>query len=75
MDIKQLKQLIANMPDDAEVLMFDRDTVNPVECIIPFNVTLPANAGVVAESTAYLDDALDDLVTPPPAALVFVCNL
>ena len=73
MNIAQLKQLIANMPDEAKVLMLDRDTVNPVESVIPFNVIVDTDIAV--ESSAYLDEAMDDLTVRPTAALVLVCNL
>ena len=74
MTIKQLKQLIANLPDGAEVLTWDRDTANPVERVMTYNLkNVPAVDGVKVENA---DDRGigEDFSAPIAAALVLVCN-
>lgn len=72
MTINQLKQLIANLPDDVEVLTWDRDTANPVEQIITYQAPVEPVSGVeITESDA---SCVSDFATVPRAALIFVCN-
>lgn len=72
MTIKQLKQLIAGLPDDVEVLTWDRDTANPVEQIITYQAPVAAISGIeIVERDA---SCVSDFTTAPSAALILVCN-
>lgn len=71
MNIKQLKQLIEKLPDNVEVLTWDRDTANPVERIIAHNITIKPPKGVKLDDPG--DDWVKDFHTPPAAALILVC--
>jgi hypothetical protein len=72
MTIQQLKQLIAHLPDDVEVLTWDRDTANPVEQIITYQAPVDPIAGVtVTEQDA---SCVSDFAPSPRAALILVCN-
>ena len=72
MNIQQLKQLVADLPDDAEVLTWDRDTANPVEQIITYNLTIePVDEIGLIEGD---ESCFEDFHQPPRAALILVCN-
>jgi hypothetical protein len=71
MNIKQLKQLIANLPDDVEVLTWDRDTANPVEEVITFNAPVASVPGVQVTTDA---ECVADFEPAPRAAFILVCN-
>ena len=72
MNIKQLKQLIAHLPDDVEVLTWDRDTANPVEQIMTYQAPVEPVAGIVVTG----EDAsrVEDFDPAPTAAFILVCN-
>lgn len=72
MTVGQLKHLVADLPDDTVVLVWDRDTANPVEKVIAFNVELPPIHGV---ETARGDaGCVADFEPAPQAALILVSN-
>jgi hypothetical protein len=72
MTINQLKQLIAHLPDDVEVLTWDRDTANPVEQIITYQALVEPIAGIaITEQDA---SCVRDFAPAPRAALILVCN-
>jgi hypothetical protein len=72
MNIKQLKQLIANLPDDVEVLTWDRDTANPVEQVMAYQAPIePIDGLAIAEQDA---SCVSDFTPAPRAALILVCN-
>ena len=72
MNIQQLKQLIANLPDDVELLTWDRDTANPVDQIIVYNATLSPVEGINVIQGE--ESCVEDFHEPPHAALILVCN-
>jgi hypothetical protein len=72
MTIKQLKQLIAHLPDDVEVLTWDRDTANPVEQIFTYQALVEPIVGIAV--TMQDASCVTDLTPAPRAALILVCN-
>lgn len=68
----QLKHLVASLPDDAAVLVWDKDTANPVEKVIAFNVELPPTHGI--EVVRGDECCVADLEPAPRSALILVSN-
>lgn len=70
MTIKQLKQLIANLPDDADVLIWDKDTANPIGSVATHKVNVADTPGLPARAVEpwVFDDWYRDEV--PEAAFI-----
>lgn len=72
MTVGQLKHLVADLPDDAAVLVWDKDTANPVGKVIAFNVELPPAQGI--ETVRGDATWVADFEPAPPSALILVSN-
>jgi len=70
MTIGQLKRLVANLPEDAWVLLWDKDTANPVERVIAYNIEPEPVDGV--EVVRGEEFCIADFDPVPAAALIFV---
>ena len=72
MTVGQLKHLVASLPDDAAVLVWDKDNANPVERVIAFNVELPPTQGI--QIVLGDESCVADFEPAPASALILVSN-
>ena len=70
MNIQQLNTIDRN--PRVELLTWDRDTANPVEQIIAYNIAFGPVEGIdVIQGD---ESCVEDFHEPPRAALILVCN-
>jgi hypothetical protein len=72
MTVRELKHLVASLPDDAAVLVWDKDTANSIAKVIAFNVELPQVQGI--EAARGDATCVRDCEPAPGSALILVSN-
>lgn len=72
MTVGELKHLVASLPDDAAVLVWDKDTANPIAKVIALNVELPPVRGI--EAVRGDVTCVADFDPAPDSALILVSS-